>query len=279
MRTDPNVMVCDTDAWTLHALQVTLGCAGFQVHATRTAAEALDYAALRRPDIAITETVLPDCGGVELCRRLRKWRTAAVLILSSVTAEQEKVRALDAGADDFLTKPFRSGELIARLHAILRRTKAGDRQSQLQLNGLRFDPYARVVYRNDVEVRLTPTEFELLQALARNRGRALTLTELAQQARGTAHQPCHATLCAHISHLRRKLASAAEFPPIYTDPGIGYRLQGPNCERKPDSSEPPGRNSSGPRPRSPKRNPPAVDQQTAEIPEYPNAGHDYDTNC
>lgn len=239
MRANPQVMVCDADAWTLRALQVVLGSAGFQVHATRTAAEALDYAALRPVDIAITETVLPDSGGVELCRRLRKWRTAAVLILSSVTAEQEKVRALDAGADDFLTKPFRAGELIARLHAILRRTKPGDRQSQLQLNGLMFDPYARVVYRNGVEVHLTPTEFELLRALAHNRGRALTLAELAQQTRGPAQQPSHTTLCVHMSHLRRKLASAAEFPPIYTDPGIGYRLQDPNCDRKTDPSEPP----------------------------------------
>ena len=197
MRANPQVMVCDADAWTLRALQVVLGSAGFQVHATRTAAEALDYAALRPVDIAITETVLPDSGGVELCRRLRKWRTAAVLILSSVTAEQEKVRALDAGADDFLTKPFRAGELIARLHAILRRTKPGDRQSQLQLNGLMFDPYARVVYRNGVEVHLTPTEFELLRALAHNRGRALTLAELAQQTRGPDNQatPPYACTC------------------------------------------------------------------------------------
>jgi two-component system, OmpR family, KDP operon response regulator KdpE len=239
MISNPSVMVCDTNSWTLRALQVVVGRAGFHVHATRTAAEALAYAALAPLDIVITETVLPDSGGVELCRRLRNWRTAAVLILSSVTAEHEKVRALDAGADDFLTKPFRAGELVARLHAILRRARPGDRQSQLRVNGLAFDSHARVVYRRGVEVHLTPTEFQLLLTLAHNRGRALTITELAQQAGWEAGQPCHTTVCVHISNLRRRLASAAEFPPIYTDPSIGYRLQDPNGDESKQPSVPP----------------------------------------
>jgi two-component system KDP operon response regulator KdpE len=230
MRTNPHVMVCDADGSNLRALQVVLGSAGFHVQPTRTAAEALGYAALRPFDIAITETVLPDSGGVALCRRLRKLRTPAVLILSSVTAEQEKVRALDAGADDFLTKPFRASELIARLHAILRRAKLGDSESQLQVNGLTFDFYARVAHRNGVELHLTPTEFELLRALAHSRGRTVNLAELGVQARRAAHRPCRTTLYAHMSNLRRKLASAPEFPAIHTDPGIGYRLQGQDCD-------------------------------------------------
>jgi two-component system, OmpR family, KDP operon response regulator KdpE len=230
LRPNPHVMVCDTDAWTQRALRVVLGTAGFHVQATRTAAQALDYAALRPVDIAITEAVLPDSGGLELCRQLRKCRTTAVIILSSDSAEQEKVRALDAGADDFLTKPFRAGELVARLHAILRRAKLGYSKPRPQLNGLTFDSDARVVYRSGAEVHLTPTEFELLRALAHNPGQTLSPADLAQQARGTAHQPRHATLCAHISNLRHKLASAAEFPQIDTDRGVGYRLQGHDCD-------------------------------------------------
>jgi two-component system, OmpR family, KDP operon response regulator KdpE len=218
-------MLCDADAWTRRILQVVLGHAGFHVHATRTAAEALDYAALHPPDIAITETWLPDSEGVELCRRLRAGRRPTVLVLSSVTAEQEKVRALDAGADDYLTKPVRANELIARLHAILRRAKLRERSFQLQLNGLTFDSRARVVYRDGAEVHLTPTEFDLLQALANNAGSSLSLTELAQQTGRAPNQPHHSTLCGHLSNLRHKLTSAAQFPPIHTDRGIGYQLE------------------------------------------------------
>jgi two-component system, OmpR family, KDP operon response regulator KdpE len=225
MTTNASVMVCDADASTRGNLQVVLGRAGFHVHATRTAAEALDYAALRPLDIAITETVLPDGGGVDLCRRLRKWRSPAVLILSSVTAEQEKVRALDAGADDYLTKPFRANELIARLHAILRRAKLREHSSQLQLNGLTFDSRARVVYRDGAEVHVTPTEFDLLHTLAHNAGSSLSLTELAQQTGRAPNQPHQSTLCVHLSNLRHKLTSATEFPRIHTDRGIGYQLE------------------------------------------------------
>ena len=189
MNDRPRALVCDDESQSLRALRVVLRYAGFNVCSTQTAEEALDRAALNPPDAAIIELVLPDGDGVELCRQLREWSTAAIMMLSTVRDEDQAVRALNAGADDYLTKPFRPDELVARLRAILRRASRAPDQPRLKLHDLEIDFAARVVRREGEHVHLTPIEFRLLRALATNPGRLLTHTELLRHGWGTAYAP------------------------------------------------------------------------------------------
>ena len=161
--------------------------AGFDVDATRTAAEALDRGALRLPTAAIIELVLPDGDGVEVCRRLREWSTMPVIVLSAVRDEEEQMRAFEAGADDYVTKPFRPRELVARLLANLRRAELGGEQPHVELDGLEIELAARVVRRDGDDVHLTSVEFKLLAVLTQNRGRLLTHNSLLQQVWGAAY--------------------------------------------------------------------------------------------
>ena len=218
------ILLCDPESQTLHALGVVLHGAGFEVEATRTAAEALDRGALSVPAAAIIELVLPDGDGVEVCRRLREWSAMPVILLSAVCDEEEQVRAFEAGADDYLTKPFRPRELVARLLAKLRRAEPGPEEPRVELEGLQIDLAARVVRREDELVHLTPIEFKLLGALIQNRGRLLTHNALLQQVWGTAYIDARQTLRAHIANLRRKIETADGERLIHTDHGVGYRL-------------------------------------------------------
>ncbi len=170
------ILLCDAESQSLHALRVVLHGAGFEVDATRTAAEALDRGALCLPTAAIIELVLPDADGVEICRRLREWSAIPVILLSAMCDEEEQVRAFEAGADDYVTKPFRPRELVARLLANLRRAEPGREEPCVELDGLEIDLAARVVRRDGDEVHLTPIEFKLLGVLIQNRGRLLTTT-------------------------------------------------------------------------------------------------------
>ena len=164
MSVRPRVLVCDADPQSLRALRVVLRGAGFDVDETSTANAALDSSALRAPDGAIIELVLPDGDGVQVCRRLREWSATPVIVLSAIDDEEHKVRALETGADDYLTKPFGARELIARLHAFLRRAHSGDDQPQMALHGLEIDLAAHVVRRDGQQVHLTPIEFKLLRS-------------------------------------------------------------------------------------------------------------------
>jgi two-component system KDP operon response regulator KdpE len=157
------VLVCDADPQGLRALRVALR-AGLEVDETGTAEAALEHAALRAPDAAIVELVLPDGDGAQLCRRLREWSAMPLIVLSAIDEEEHKVRALDAGADHYLTKPFAARELIARLHATLRRAHRCGDQPHLTLHGLEIDLAAHSVRREGQEVHLTPIE---IQAAAR----------------------------------------------------------------------------------------------------------------
>ena len=159
------ILLCDADSQSLHALRVVLHGAGFEVDATRTAEEALDRGALRLPTAAIVEVVLPDGDGVEVCRRLREWSAMPIILLSAVCDEEAQVRAFEAGADDYVTKPFRPRELVARLLANLRRADPGGDEPCVELDGLEIDLAARVVRRDGDEVHLTPIEFKLLGGL------------------------------------------------------------------------------------------------------------------
>ena len=218
------ILLCDAESQSLHALRVVLYGAGFEVDATRTAAEALDRGALRLPKAAIIELVLPDGDGVEVCRRLREWSAMPVIVLSAVCDEEQQVRAFEAGADDYVTKPFRPRELVARLHAKLRRAGPGSEEPCVQLDGLEIDLAARAVRREGEVVHLTPIEFKLLTVLTQNRGRLLTHNTLLAQVWGTAHLDARQTLRAHIANLRHKIEPADGERLIHTDHGIGYRL-------------------------------------------------------
>jgi two-component system, OmpR family, KDP operon response regulator KdpE len=218
------ILLCDAESQSLHALRVVLHGAGFDVDATRTAAEALDRGALRLPTAAIIELVLPDGDGVEICRRLREWSAMPVLVLSAVCDEDMQVRAFEAGADDYVTKPFRPRELVARLLANLRRAEPGGEEPCVELDGLEIDLAARAVRREGKEVHLTPIEFKLLRVLTQNRGRLLTHNALLQQVWGAAYMDARQTLRVHIANLRRKIEPADGERLIHTDHGVGYRL-------------------------------------------------------
>jgi two-component system KDP operon response regulator KdpE len=224
----PRVLVCDDEPQIARALRVVLREAGFEVILAATAGEALDRAAVRPPQAAIIDLVLPDGDGVEVCRRLREWSDMPLLVLSAIGDEENKVRALEAGADDYVTKPFGPRELIARLHAALRRARGSNDSAALTIEGLEVDLAARVVRRDGEEIHLTPIEFDLLRVLTRNRGRLLTHRALLTEVWGPAYAEETATLRKHIANLRRKIEPADDTQArlIHTDPGVGYRLRG-----------------------------------------------------
>ena len=220
----PRVLVCDDEPQILRALRVILRDAGFEAVPAETAEEALDAAAVRRPDAAIIDLVLPDLDGVALCSRLREWSEMPIIVLSAVGDEDAKVRALAAGADDYITKPFGPRELVARLEANLRRIGPGPEEAVISAEGLEVDLARRTVVHDGVEVHLTPTEFDLLRLLARNRGRLMTHRELLLTVWGAGYSDDTQVLRAHIANLRRKIEPPSGPRYIKTDPGVGYRF-------------------------------------------------------
>jgi two-component system KDP operon response regulator KdpE len=170
------------------------------------------------------EVALPDADGVEVCRRLREWSAMPMIVLSAVCHEEEQVRAFEAGADDYVTKPFRPRELVARLLANLRRAEPGGGEPCVELDGLEINLAAREVRRDGDEVHLTPIEFSLLRVLIQNRGRLLTHNWLLQQVWGPTYTDARQTLRAHVVNLRRKIEPADGVRLIHTDHGVGYRL-------------------------------------------------------
>jgi len=222
--TKQRVLVCDDEPQILRALRVILRDAGFEVDPASTATEALDHAAVRPPHAAIIDLVLPDGDGIEVCRQLREWTTIPIIVLSAVGEEEQKVRALEAGADDYITKPFGSRELIARLQAALRRAAPSPDEPVLRADGLEIDVAAHRVHRDGEELHLTPIEFELLSTLARNGGRLMTHRALLTEVWGPAYADDTATLRTHIANLRRKIEPSGERRYIRTDAGVGYRF-------------------------------------------------------
>ena len=218
------VLVCDDEPQILRALRIVLREAGFTVIPAATAEEALDAAALQPPDAAIVDLVLPDLDGIEVTRRLREWTDAPIIVLSAVGEEDEKVRALQAGADDYVTKPFGPRELVARLEAVLRRTGEGAAEPAIIADGLEVDVAAHTVRREGVEVHLTPTEFELLRVLLRHRGRLMTHRALLVEVWGPEYADDVTVLRGHIANLRRKIEPPGAPRYIRTDPGVGYRF-------------------------------------------------------
>jgi two-component system KDP operon response regulator KdpE len=220
----PRVLVVDDEQQILRALRVILREAGFETLPASTGEEALDIAALQHPDAGIIDLLLPDMDGVELCRRLREWTDIPLVVLSAVGDEDAKVRALAAGADDYVTKPFGPRELVARLQANLRRTAPGPEEAQLRVDGLEVDLARRTVHVDGKEVHLTPTEFDLLRQLVRNRGRLMTHRDLLLSVWGPGYGDDTQVLRAHIANLRRKIEPPRGRRYIRTDPGVGYRF-------------------------------------------------------
>jgi two-component system, OmpR family, KDP operon response regulator KdpE len=179
---------------------------------------------VRPPDAAIVDLMLPDGSGIELCRRLREWTTMPILVLSAVGEEDAKVEALEAGADDYVTKPFGPRELVARLAAALRRAVETPGEPAIEINGLHVDLAARIVRRDGEDVHLTPIEFDLLRTLVQHRGRLMTHRALLVEVWGPQYGDDTQVLRAHIANLRRKIEPAGERRYIRTDPGVGYRF-------------------------------------------------------
>jgi two-component system KDP operon response regulator KdpE len=224
----PRVLVVDDEAQILRALQTSLRGAGYEVETAATAATALASAALRPPDAVILDLVLPDGTGIDVCAELRTWSSAPVILLSAVGEERQKIAALDAGADDYVTKPVGIDELLARLRAVLRRTVPGG-DPVIELGELVVDLEKRAVTVGGSTVHLTPHEFELLRVLALNRGKLLTHRALLQEVWGPGYANESNLLHVNISALRRKIEPDRARPRyLLTEPGAGYRLVEPS---------------------------------------------------
>ncbi len=219
------VLVCDDDPQILRALRVVLRDAGYDVVPAETGEEALDRMAVRPPEAAIIDLMLPGIDGVEVCRRLREWSQIPVIVLSAVDEDAEKVRALRGGADDYVTKPFSPDELLARLEAALRRAGAAPDEPVLEVDGLALDLAARRVTLDGQELHLTPIEYSLLRLLMRNRGRLLTHRALLTEVWGPEYADATSVLRTHIANLRGKIEGPVhQRRYIRTDSGVGYRF-------------------------------------------------------
>jgi two-component system, OmpR family, KDP operon response regulator KdpE len=220
----PRILVCDDEPQILRALKVILRDAGFEAVPASSGEEALDLAAVKPPEAAILDLMLPDLDGVEVTRRLREWSQMPIVVLSAVGEEDRKVEALAAGADDYVTKPFGPRELVARLEAVLRRAQPEGAEPKILAAGLEIDLAARSVLRDGEPVHLTPTEFGLLRALARNRGKLMTHRALLVEVWGVEYEDDFQVLRAHVANLRRKIEPADGPRYVKTDPGVGYRF-------------------------------------------------------
>jgi two-component system KDP operon response regulator KdpE len=221
------VLVVDDERQILRALQTNLRGAGYDVTTAASAEEALAAAAMRPPDAVILDLVLPDGSGIEVARELRSWSAAPILVLSVVGDEAEKVAALDAGADDYVEKPFGIDELLARLRALLRRAGPST-DPVLEVGELVIDLDKRLVTVGGRRIQLTPNEFELLRVLAQNEGKLMTHPAILREVWGPAYGTESHYLHVYISQLRRKLEDDPSRPRyLLTEPGAGYRLVNP----------------------------------------------------
>jgi two-component system KDP operon response regulator KdpE len=227
MTAKPNILVIDDEQQIQRALRTILGQQNYQMHIAATGDEGLALAAATMPDVIILDLGLPDMNGVDVCRKLREWTDIPVIVLSAHDDEQEKVAALDAGADDYLTKPFGIDELLARVRVALRhhsRLKGG-RSSEIRVGNLVIDMANYLVTRNGDMVKLTTTEFSLLSYLAGNAGRVLTHRAILNHVWGASETSQMEYLRVYIRQLRQKLEEDPHNPQIImTESGVGYRF-------------------------------------------------------
>jgi two-component system KDP operon response regulator KdpE len=220
------ILVVDDEAQIRRARERALVARGYEVDAAADGVEALDHAAVRPPDLIVLDLNMPVLGGLEVTRQIRGWSSVPILVLSVREDESDKIAALDSGADDYLTKPFGVGELLARVRALLRRTDAtGDRTPPVFRNGdVRIDMGARRVVRDGEDVHLTKTEWSLLEAFTAASGKLLTHRWLLEQVWGGGYEDDVEVLRVFVSQLRKKIESDPHRPgAIVTEPGVGYR--------------------------------------------------------
>lgn len=218
------VLAVDDEMVILRGLKLVLREAGFEPVPAASAEEALNLVSLRPPDAAIVDLVLPDGDGVEICREIRSWSQMPLIVLSAIDDEDHKVRALEAGADDYVTKPFSPRELVARLEAALRRAPGTPAEPVVDFGGLVVDLNSHTVTVDGNEVRLTPIEFDLLRQFVMNPGRLLTHRALLTAVWGPGYANDTQVLRTHIANLRRKIEPEGTPKRIRTDTGIGYRF-------------------------------------------------------
>jgi two-component system, OmpR family, KDP operon response regulator KdpE len=222
---EPRVLVVDDEPQIVRGLRVILTNAGYRVDEATTKREALDAVSVRPPDAIVLDLVLPDGDGIEVCTDIRRWSQVPIVVLSAVGDERQKVRALDAGADDYVTKPFGSEELLARMRAVLRR-KSEDGDSSVCVGELEIDLADRAVRRGREQLHLTPIEFDLLSKLAEHPGRLVTHRQLLQEVWGPGYEDETHYLRVHFAHVRAKIEPDPANPRyVITEPGIGYRLR------------------------------------------------------
>jgi two-component system, OmpR family, KDP operon response regulator KdpE len=233
------VLVVDDEPQILRALRINLRVREYQVDVAATGTEALEIAARHPPDLVILDLGLPDLEGVEVIQGLRGWTKAPIIVLSGRSDSTDKVEALDAGADDYITKPFGVEELLARMRAAARRTGAGEDQPRIRLGGLVVDLAAKRVIRQAAvpagagdpaagpdDIRLTPTEWHLLEVLLRNPGKLLSRGQLLSEVWGPGYADATGNLRLYMAQLRRKLEPDPARPRwLITEPGMGYRYQ------------------------------------------------------
>jgi two-component system, OmpR family, KDP operon response regulator KdpE len=221
----PTVLVIDDEVQVRRLLRAALEGSGWRVLEAEGGQLGISEVALARPDVIILDLGLPDMDGIDVLRRIREWSRVPILIASMREQTDEKIRALNAGADDYVTKPFNSEELVARLHAILRRGDPAGHAPEFAAGGLRVDFVSRTVRVGEEEIRLTPIEYTLIRILALNAGKVVTAAHLLREVWGPSGQEHDNYLRVHMTHLRRKLSDAGfERRRLRTEPGVGYRL-------------------------------------------------------
>jgi two-component system KDP operon response regulator KdpE len=221
------VLVVDDEPQILRALRINLSVRGYEVHTAETGTQALKVAAEHKPDVVVLDQGLPDISGIEVLEGLRGWLTAPVIVLSARTDSSDKVEALDAGADDYVTKPFGMDEFLARLRAAVRRGAASVETDQpvVETDSFTVDLAAKLVTRHGAEVHLTPTEWGMLEMLVRNRGKLVGREELLKEVWGPAYAKETHYLRVYLAQLRRKLEDDPSHPRhLITETGMGYRF-------------------------------------------------------
>ncbi|HLK40026.1 MAG TPA: response regulator [Polyangiaceae bacterium] len=229
MGSTPLVLVIEDEPQMRTFVRLTLSAHHYRVVEANSGGDGLEQAAARIPDLILLDLGLPDLDGLEVTRRLREWSAAPIIVVSARGQEQHKVDALDAGADDYLTKPFGSAELLARMRVALRhaaRSRQDPTAAVANVGGIRVDFARRLVFVDDREVHLTPIEYRLLGALVRHAGMVLTHKQLLDQVWGPGHGSQMQYLRVYMAQLRRKLEKNPAHPRhLVTEPGVGYRLK------------------------------------------------------
>jgi two-component system KDP operon response regulator KdpE len=225
----PVAIVAEDEKQIRRFLRTSLEAEGFVVHEAETGKQALVEAATRKPDLLILDLGLPDMDGVDVIRDIRSWTALPIVVLSARTQESDKIDALDAGADDYLTKPFGVGELMARVRVVLRRRATVDADGQenreFRFGDVRIDLINRQIYRAEQQIHLTAIEYRLLTVLIRNAGKVLTHRQLLKEVWGPSHIESSHYLRTYMAHLRQKLESDPAQPRhLITETGVGYRL-------------------------------------------------------